>query len=1027
MSRRVRHTSGTAEEAQPAGSRAGIADSVASTWNASFHGLSAEDRARVLAAALPGGVVYAQQLPDPKLARKSDERPRTLFAPFLNGQAKHLEPTKAKPIDYIDTELDRWQKEAVARALATVDLFLLRGHPGSGKSRVLVETVRQAIGRGDRVLFLARNPAALDRALIALTGCSELSAVRFLHPGETEQQIHPEIRETLLERRAADLATRARRAGQQDLAASQLEREGFERAQSSLPALIDLVAQMAKLATDQSEIEAKRAAQFRELDALSDSNDATVTNGDFAHAWSQWKEESARKTAAAEAALEGMSRLISDHKIELAKLSAENAQLSPLLLASSSGSFWTRAWWAAKFKPAQTARADQVARLLAASSAGLEEQVRSLEAAGLERQRLIEQTNLDRKRLVGAERMRLENQFSAEIAGLEARKAELTHRWLEQCRQLSLPANNSLATQEDLARAGKEWTDGRAGAEATSLRAKQWLELLDQHPQALRDALIDHTPLFAATAAGWAADPGLANRLASRPFDLLILEEAEQFTEPECAAYARLARRWLFVGGDYLLNTDIVAAPLGRAENRPAVLPVQQPVFFGQLWQRLHSNPESLPYSWVDDGEKLVCRLRPILEEQRTWIETERLVDYPQIVLHILALPRSQPVVAEVVFPATFTIQKAKQFILQELQELAVHAPARSMRWQDDHSDRLVLQLAGDVCQHPANVPLAHGIREMLNPKERAETNGSGGVAWQTCCIEFDRQSGWHRGTAEEWIERHLGLRDRGRTLFLDALHRFTGSLGSFTQALLAAHPIEPAVVLPYPDQALEFVAVPALKEPGRAEPTGGAHRLRPAGIELDLSEPKNRDRLPAELRVGLPTQGIVNLQEAQTIVRKLIDCERAGLLPAVVPGAVSVFVIALYEAQAELIRRLLRNSPSLASRAEAIEVGVPQAFAHRDAAWVFISLTRSHTHRSTAFGAGPKELLLALTRAREKMCLFGDVGALARRAHWEGTVERLDEMQTLQERGLIRTLLAFFLQAAHSRTAVVGSEGSGS
>src|SRR3984957_3385480 len=111
MSRRVRHTSGTAEEAQPASSRAGIADPVAATWNASFHGLSAEDRARVLAAALPGGVVYAQQLPDPKVARKSDERPRTLFAPFLNGQAKHLEPTQSKPIDYFDTELDRWQRE----------------------------------------------------------------------------------------------------------------------------------------------------------------------------------------------------------------------------------------------------------------------------------------------------------------------------------------------------------------------------------------------------------------------------------------------------------------------------------------------------------------------------------------------------------------------------------------------------------------------------------------------------------------------------------------------------------------------------------------------------------------------------------------------------------------------------------------------------------------------------------------------------------------------------------------------------
>jgi AAA domain len=1027
MSRRVRHTSGTAEEAQPAGSRAGIADPVASTWNAAFHGLSAEDRARVLALALPGGVVYAQQLPDPKVARKSDERPRTLFAPFLNGQSKHLEPTQSKPIEYFDSELDRWQREAVARALATVDLFLLRGHPGSGKSRVLVETLRQAIGRGDRVLFLARHPAALDRALSALTGAVEHLAVRFPHPGETEQQIRPEIREIFLERQAADLAIRARRSGQQDLAASQLEREGFERAQASLPVLVDLLAQKAKLATDQSEIKAKQTTQARELDTLSDSNDTIVANGEFAHAWSHWKDETARKMAVADAALEDISRQLSAHKTELAKLSAENAQLSPLLLARSSGRFWTRDWWTAKFNPAQTERAVQVAKLLDDATAGVQQQERSLEAAGRERQRLVEQAKLDRNGLLGAERARWENLFSAEIAALDAKNAELTRRWQEQCRQLPHLPSYSLATQDYLERATKEWADGQARAHASILRAKQWLELLEQHPQALRDALIEHASLIAATAAGWSADPGLANRLASRPFDLLVLEEAEQFTEPECATYARLARRWLFVGSDYLPNAEIAAASQAGPENRAALLPLQPPAFFGQLWQRLHSNPESLPYSWVENGDKLICRLRPIIEEQRSWIETERLVDYPQIVLHILALPRSQPVVAEVVFPATFTIQKAKQFILQELQELAVHAPARSMRWQDDHSDRLVLQLAGDVCHHPATVPLAPGIREMLNPRENAETNGRGEVAWQTCCIEFDRQSGWHRGAAEEWIERYLGLRDKGRTLFLDTLHRFTGSLSEFTKALIASQSNQAASVQPSLDQTLEFVAVPPLKETGRAEPSGGSPRFRPAGVELDLSEPKNRDRLPIELGIGLPTHGVVNLPEAQAIVRKVVEFERAGLLPPVLPGTVSVFVVALYEAQAELIRRLLCNSPSLASRADVIEVGVPHAFAHRDAAWVFVSLTRSHSHRSTAFGAGPKELLLALTRAREKMCVFGDVGALTRRAHWEGTVERLDELQTLQERDLIRTLLDGFQKMAHSRTAAVGSEGSGS
>ena len=255
--------------------------------------------------------------------------------------------------------------------------------------------------------------------------------------------------------------------------------------------------------------------------------------------------------------------------------------------------------------------------------------------------------------------------------------------------------------------------------------------------------------------------------------------------------------------------------------------------------------------------------------------------------------------------------------------------------------------------------------------------------------------------------------------------------MGAFIRALIASQmndssPAPPDAAVG-PAQAVEFVAVAPLHEAGRAELGGGAPRSRSAGLELDLSEPKNRERLPAELRAGLPGQGIVNLAEAQAIVRRLADCERAGSLPSAPAGVAAVFVVALYEAQAELIRRLLRSTPSLAARTPSIEVGVPPVFAHRDAPWVFVSLTRSHAHRATAFGAGPQDLLLALSRAREQLFVVGDAGALARRAHWEGTVEHFDALQARQERELVKTLLAGFQNRFHSRTASVGSEGSGS
>ncbi len=278
--------------------------------------------------------------------------------------------------------------------------------------------------------------------------------------------------------------------------------------------------------------------------------------------------------------------------------------------------------------------------------------------------------------------------------------------------------------------------------------------------------------------------------------------------------------RWLLVGSDYLLEQQLTPLPRGAAE-KPEV---SHTFLFSQLWQRLHSNPLHLPYAWIQDGDKLICRLRHVLSEQQRWIETERLADYPQIVLHILALPRSRPVVAEVAFPASFNIQNAKQFILQELQELAVHAPARSMHWHDDHAERLVLQLAGRDCHHHAAVTLAPGIKEMVNPC-RTKQGGPQAVAWQTCCIEFERQTGWKRRTAEEWIERHLGLRDLGRTLFLDSLPRFSPSLASFLRALIALPDNDGSHADASPLQDVEFVAVPPATEAVRNERGGAGFR----------------------------------------------------------------------------------------------------------------------------------------------------------------------------------------------------------
>src|SRR5689334_15653706 len=116
----------------------------------------------------PGVPVCAAHAPDASLARRlarlredfrrgkrgptppPDSPPgdTALLTRLLNGTTDGLEPVRPGPIDVFDQALDAVQREAVARALGSPDVFLLQGLPGTGKSRVVAEIVRQAAVRG---------------------------------------------------------------------------------------------------------------------------------------------------------------------------------------------------------------------------------------------------------------------------------------------------------------------------------------------------------------------------------------------------------------------------------------------------------------------------------------------------------------------------------------------------------------------------------------------------------------------------------------------------------------------------------------------------------------------------------------------------------------------------------------------------------------------------------------------------------------------------------------------------------------
>ncbi len=83
--------------------------------------------------------------------------------------------------DFLDRGLNQSQREAVRFALEAQDLALIHGPPGTGKTRTLVEVVRQALRRGERVLVTAASNTAVDNLAERLLAV-DVPVLRLGHP-----------------------------------------------------------------------------------------------------------------------------------------------------------------------------------------------------------------------------------------------------------------------------------------------------------------------------------------------------------------------------------------------------------------------------------------------------------------------------------------------------------------------------------------------------------------------------------------------------------------------------------------------------------------------------------------------------------------------------------------------------------------------------------------------------------------------------------------------------------------------------
>jgi superfamily I DNA and/or RNA helicase len=101
--------------------------------------------------------------------------------------------------DPLDPGLNESQRDAVNFALSALDVAVLHGPPGTGKTTTVVEVVRRAVRRGQRVLVCAPSNLGVDNVLEKLLARNE-NAVRLGHPARVLPALREHTLDLLVER-----------------------------------------------------------------------------------------------------------------------------------------------------------------------------------------------------------------------------------------------------------------------------------------------------------------------------------------------------------------------------------------------------------------------------------------------------------------------------------------------------------------------------------------------------------------------------------------------------------------------------------------------------------------------------------------------------------------------------------------------------------------------------------------------------------------------------------------------------------
>lgn len=137
---------------------------------------------------------------------KSNETPNPSLANLLAGADHGPEEVNYTAVTrFFDNSLDDSKRLIVSQLAAHPDLVVIHGPPGTGKTKLIVELIRQELQSNPhaRILLASQTHVALDNALERLLAASPgISCVRI---GSGSREASPGVAETSVEQRSSEL------------------------------------------------------------------------------------------------------------------------------------------------------------------------------------------------------------------------------------------------------------------------------------------------------------------------------------------------------------------------------------------------------------------------------------------------------------------------------------------------------------------------------------------------------------------------------------------------------------------------------------------------------------------------------------------------------------------------------------------------------------------------------------------------------------------------------------------------------